>query len=95
MGIYGISFPGAQQSLFLLQGASSYEENIQQASELPFPMETGYRILPEDLQGAISFLTRGGGSGIRGFWSRQLSRIQKRAQGLTPVLYQLRASVEP
>ena len=80
---------------FSLQGASSYEENIQQASELPCSMETGYHILPEDLQDAISFVTRRGGSGIRGFWLRQLSRIQERAQELMPVLHQLRAPVEP
>ena len=58
-------------------------------------METGYRILPEDLPGAI-FLFRT--SGKRRYKRSSLTAIvaiRKRAQELMPVLHQLRASAEP
>ena len=58
-------------------------------------METGLRILPEDVQEAIGFITRRGQAGARALSLKQLSRIQKRAQELMPVLHQLRAAAEP
>ena len=73
-GYAGSRYQGPNRP-FSLQGASSYEEHVQQSSDLPFPIETGYRILPDDLQEAISFVTHRGNSGIRGFWLKQLSRI--------------------
>ena len=80
---------------FSLQGASSYEDHIHQSADLPFPMETGHRILPDDLQGAFRFITRRGNPGIKGLWLKQMSRIQRRAEELMPELHQLRTSVEP
>ena len=94
MGIYGNSLPGANRA-FSLQGASSYEEHIEQSAEMPFPMETGFHILPGDVQEATNFIARRGSAGVRAFWLKQLSRIHQRAQELTPILQQLRATVEP
>ena len=62
---------------------------------MPCPMETGFRILFEDVQEAISFIAHRGSAGVRAFWLKQLSRIQRRAQELMPILQQLRATVEP
>ena len=93
-GYAGTRYQGPNRA-FSLQGASSYEEHIEQSAELPFPMETGFHILPEDVQEAISFITHRGSAGIRAFWLRQLAQIQHRARELMPVLHQLRATVEP
>ena len=58
-------------------------------------MDTGYHILPEDVQEAISFISHRGSTGIRAFWLKQLARIRQRARELMPPLHQLRAAVEP
>ena len=58
-------------------------------------METGFHILPEDVQEAISFITHRGSAGIRAFWLKQLTQIRQRARELMPFLHQLRATVEP
>ena len=93
-GYAGTRYQGPNRA-FSLQNASSYEEHIEQSAELPFPMDTGYHILPEDVQEAISFITHRGSAGIRAFWLKQLARIQQRARELMPFLHQLRAAVEP
>ena len=93
-GYTGTRYQGPNRA-FSLRGASSYEEHINQSSDLPFPTETGHHISPSDLQEAISFITQRGNAGIKGFWLKQLSRIQQRAHELMPTLYQLGASADP
>ena len=93
-GYTGSRYQGPSRA-FWLQGASPYEEHIEQSAEMPFPMDAGLHILPEDVQEAISFIARRGAAGVRAFWLRQLSRIQQRAQELMPILRQLRATAEP
>ena len=58
---------------------------------MPFPMDTGFHILPEDVQEAIGYIAHRGPSTIRAFWIKQLAGINKRAQDLMPILQQLRA----
>ena len=93
-GYTGSRYQGPNRA-FPLQGASSYEEHIQRSNVLPSPVETGHRIIPDDLQEAVSFITQRGRAGIKGFWIKQLSRIQQRAHELMPILHQLRASADP
>ena len=93
-GYTGTRYQGPNRA-FSLQGASSYEEHIEQSAEMPFPMETGFHILPEDVQEAISYVSHRGSTGIRAFWLKQLAQIQQRARELMPILQQLRATVEP
>ena len=93
-GYTGARYQGPNRA-FSLQGASSYEEHIEQSAEMPVPMETGLHILPGDVQEAISFIAHRGSAGVRAFWLKQLSRIQQRAQELMPILQQLRATAEP
>ena len=58
-------------------------------------METGFHILPEDVQEAVRFIAHRGPAGIRAFWLKQLAQIQQGARELMPFLQQLRATVEP
>ena len=58
-------------------------------------METGFHVLPEDVQEAISYISHRGSAGIRAFWLKQLAQIQKGARELMPILHQLRATVAP
>ena len=87
-GYAGSRFRGPNRA-FSLWGASSYKEHIHQSGDLPFPMETGHHVLPDDLQEAINLITRRGNAGIKGFWPKQLSRMQHRAQELMPALRRL------
>ena len=93
-GYTGTRYQGPNRALSL-QGASSYEGHIEPSAGMPFPIETGYHILPEDVQEAISFIAHRGSAGVRGFWLKQLSQIQKGAHELMPILHQLGAAVEP
>ena len=93
-GYTGTRYQGPSRA-FSLHGASSYEEHIEKSATMPFPMDTGFHILPEDVQEAISYISHRGSSGIRAFWLKQLAQIQQRAQELMPILQQLRATVEP
>ena len=52
-GFAGTRYQGPNRASSF-QGASSYEEHIEQSAEMPFPMETGFHILLEDVQAAIS-----------------------------------------
>ena len=83
-GYAGSRYQGPNRA-FSLQGASSYEEHIQQSGEMPFLTETGFRTPPGDLQEGIRFIAHRGNAGIRGFWLKKSSRIQKRAQDPMPV----------
>ena len=49
---------------------------------MPFPMDTGFHILPEDVQEAIGYIAHRGPTTIRAFWLKQLAGINKRAQDL-------------
>ena len=93
-GYTGTRYQGPNRA-FSLQGASTYEEHIEKSATLPFPMDTGFHILPEDVQEAISFIAHRGSAGIRAFWLKQLAQVQQRAQDLMPILQRLRATVEP
>ena len=93
-GYAGSRYQGPNRA-FALQEASPYEEHIKQSSDLPFPMNIGHRILPGDLEEAISFIAHWGAPGIKSFRLKQLSQIQNRADAPTPFLHKLRATAKP
>ena len=82
-GYAGSRYRGPNRA-FSLWGASSYKEHIHQSGDLLVPTETGHHIAPDDLQEAISLIARRGHAEIKGFWLKQLSRNQRRAQELMP-----------
>ena len=93
-GYAGTRYQGPTRA-FSLQGISSFEEHIEKSAKMPFPMDTGYHILPEDVQNAIGYIAHRGPTSIRAFWLKQLAGIKKRSEELMPILQQLRATVEP
>ena len=62
------------------------------SAEAPSPMRTGYRILPDDLQEAICFITHRGAAGIEGFRLEQLPSIQQQASELISRLHEFRSA---
>ena len=65
------------------------------SAEAPFPMGTGFRILPDDLQEAICFITHRGAAGIKGFRLKQLASLQQQASELMLRLHEFRSAGDP
>ena len=60
---------------FAFTDAESYEERKELSSKLPFRMANGARSLPEDVCGAIRFITERGAGAIKAIWNWQVRKI--------------------
>ena len=75
-----------------MKGAATFQEHVAFASELPFPMKNGFRILQLGIQAAMRFITERGKLRISEFRKDQLAKLEDRARVLMPMLGRIRGA---
>ena len=63
LGCAGTRFQGPARA-FNVQEATTYSEHLEQSSQLPFPLDGGEEILPQDVKDAASFLVNNSSSDV-------------------------------
>ena len=61
-----------KKGAFSVENATSPRGPIQFTGSLPFPIEGGFRILPEGLRDAARFAPRRDGRGLKAFWEKRI-----------------------
>ena len=88
-GYTGSRFQGNKRAFNILD-AKSYQDHIAISGKLPFPMNEGEEIFPQDIQEAISFMANKSSEEMLEFWQTTVGVLAERAYVLMPQLVQMR-----
>ena len=93
LGRAGARFQGPIRA-FNVKNAASYTDRVEQSSKLPFPLDGGDEIPPQDIKDAASFLVNNSSGDVVHFWDRQLRDLGARAQELAQDPAHIRENIE-